>query len=81
MAKEKIAFDGERLFVRRVNGKLRSVLLVNGSSVRIDGKQVIKLAKPEKWVAIDFGKAGRKDYRAAASQLTTGTQPASSRRP
>ena len=65
-AAEKIAFDGERLFVRRVNGKLRSVVLVNGTSVRVDGKEIIKLAKPEKWIAIDFGRAGRKEYRAGS---------------
>lgn len=58
IASERAAFNGERVFVRRVGGKLKSALLVNGSSLTVDGKQVVKLAKPVGWavVTMDGGK-------------------------
>ena len=52
---EKVTFDGDRLFVRRVGGKLRAVLLVNGTSVAIDGKEVVKSDKQLAWIAVSLG--------------------------
>ncbi|MDH7601163.1 MAG: heparinase II/III family protein [Armatimonadota bacterium] len=57
-----IAFNGERLFVRRVGGKLRSALLVNGSQLIVDGKRVISAAKPLSWVAVTFDGSKVKAY-------------------
>jgi len=62
MAAQRVAFDGERLFVRRVNGKLRSLVLVNGTNVRVDGKDIVQLAKPVKWLVVEFTKSGRRQY-------------------
>ncbi|MDO8589104.1 MAG: heparinase II/III family protein [Armatimonadota bacterium] len=63
---QKIAFDGERLFVRRVGGKVRSLLLVNGTSVSVSGKQIVRSAKPVSWVAVSFDPAGVKAYCSSA---------------
>ncbi|MDO8682732.1 MAG: alginate lyase family protein [Armatimonadota bacterium] len=62
LCSEKVSFVGERLFVRRVNGNLRSLLLVNGASVTIDGKEKVKSAKPLSWVAVSFDSKGAKVY-------------------
>jgi hypothetical protein len=62
LTSEHVSFDGERLFVRKVGGKLRSVMLVNGKSLDVDGKQVIRSAKPIAWVAVSFDAAGVKVY-------------------
>ena len=62
IASEKATFDGERLFVRRVGGKLQSIMIVNGSSVAIDGKQVIKADKPLPWVVVSFDKTETNVY-------------------
>ena len=59
---EKISFYGEKLFVRRADGKLRSVLLINGHNLTIDGKPVIKSDNPTLWTAISFEKSGPKVY-------------------
>ncbi len=61
-----ISFNGERLFVRRVEGKLKSALLVNGSELVVDGKHVISAAKPLSWVAITFEGAKIKAYSSSA---------------
>lgn len=65
LSSENMTFDGERLIVRRVGGKVRSVVLVNGTTVRVDGKEIVKLAEPEKCLVVDFSATGRKEYRAA----------------
>ena len=52
---EKVTFDGDRLFVRRVGGKLRAVLLVNGTSVAIDGRDVVTSDKQLAWIAVSLG--------------------------
>ena len=65
---EKVSFDGLRLFVRRVGGKVRSVLLVNGGNLTIGGKQIIKSAKPLMSVAVDFSPNGTNVY-------TSSTEP------
>ncbi|MDO8682733.1 MAG: heparinase II/III family protein [Armatimonadota bacterium] len=52
LASEKVSFNGERLFVRKIGGKLRSALLINGTSLEIGGKQIVKTEKPLLWVAI-----------------------------
>ena len=49
-----VTFDGDRLFLRRVAGKLRAVLLVNGTSVAISGKDAVKSDKPLSWIAVLF---------------------------
>lgn len=63
LSKEKIAFDGERIFVRRIGGKVRSVALINGSTVSVDGKQIVKLDKAAPWIAVSFDKSGKKVYQ------------------
>ncbi len=55
---EGIAFEGEKLFVRRVNGKLRSAFLVNGTSLTVDGKQIVRASKPVMWVALSVDNSG-----------------------
>ena len=62
---EKVSFEGERLFVRRTGGKLRSALLVNGSSLGVDGREIVKSAKPLSWVAVSFEVSGVKAYASA----------------
>ncbi|MDO8588742.1 MAG: heparinase II/III family protein [Armatimonadota bacterium] len=62
LASEKVGFDGERIFVRRVNGKLRSVLLVNGAGLTVAGKQIIKSPKRLSWVAVSLDPTGTKAY-------------------
>ena len=62
IASEKVSFNGERLIVRRVGGKLQSIMLVNGSSVTVDGKQVVNAGKPLPWVVVSFDKAATNVY-------------------
>jgi hypothetical protein len=60
LSSEKLSFDGERVFVRRVGGKLQSALLVKGGNLTIGGKQIIKSAKPLSWISVSFDKTGTK---------------------
>ncbi|MDO8682734.1 MAG: heparinase II/III family protein [Armatimonadota bacterium] len=62
LTSEKISFDGERLFVRRIGGKLRSLLLINGKSVSVNGERLAASKKRLLWVAISFDKSGMKVY-------------------
>ena len=62
LASEKVSFDGERLVIRRVGGKLQSILLVNGSSVTVNGEQVIKADKSMPWVVVSFDKTQTNVY-------------------
>ncbi|MGQ9455063.1 MAG: hypothetical protein ACUVRS_09100 [Armatimonadota bacterium] len=48
---EGISFDGERLFVRRVDGILRSVILVNGKQLTLGGQQIFSSAERQPWFA------------------------------
>lgn len=64
---QKVSFDGERLYVRKVGGRVRSVLLVNGSKVSIDGKQILDLATSVAWIAVSFTADGTKAYEAPKS--------------
>ena len=62
LASEKVGFLGERVFIRRIGGKLKSALLVNGSVLTVDGKRIIESAKPVPWVAVSFDASGTKVY-------------------
>ncbi|MDO8684382.1 MAG: heparinase II/III family protein, partial [Armatimonadota bacterium] len=61
---EKVSFNGERVFVRRIGGKLRSILLVNGSSLTVDGKQIVSRNEAVPWIVISFDASGPKVYDA-----------------
>lgn len=56
LSSEKVSFNGERLFLRRVGGKVRSLVLIHGSSVSVAGKSILKSPKPISWVSISFSK-------------------------
>lgn len=68
---EKLSFDGERLFVRKIGGKLRSLLLVNGANVSVNGKQIVKSANPLSWIAVSLDKDGAKVYTSAEEPTLT----------
>jgi len=57
-----ISFNGERLFLRKVAGKIRSALLINGSNLVVDGQQIIRAEKPVSWAAISVERSGVKAY-------------------
>ena len=71
LASEKVGFIGEKVFIRKVNGKLRSALLVNGSSLTVDGKQIIKSADPLSWAAVSFDASGVKAYASSKEPSLT----------
>ena len=48
---ENVTFDGERLFVRRINGVLRSVALVNGKQLTVNGQQILNVGTRQPWFA------------------------------
>ena len=54
VSSEKVSFDGSRLFVRRVGGELKSALLVNGTRLAVDDREVLRSAKRLSWAAISF---------------------------
>ena len=62
IASEHVSFDGERLVVRRVGGKLQSIMMVNGSSVSVYGKQIVKAEKSIPWVVVSFDKTQTNVY-------------------
>ena len=62
LASEGISFDGERLFVRKTNGKLRSAFLINGTSLNVDGQQIIRATKPVMWVSVSLDDSGVTAY-------------------
>ena len=66
LASEKIGFTGERVFVRKVAGKVVSALLVNGTSLSVAGKQVIKSAAAVPWVSVSFGPGGDRAFAGSA---------------
>ena len=62
LASEGVAFEGERVFVRRLGGKLRSALLVNGTSLTVDGDKVVVSESVVPWIAVRVDESGTKTY-------------------
>ncbi|MDO8589105.1 MAG: heparinase II/III family protein [Armatimonadota bacterium] len=75
VASEGVSFSGERLFVRKINGKLRSLLLANGTSVTVGGKQIVKSAKPVPWVIVSFEGSAVNVYTGAKATGLTVPSP------
>ena len=48
---EGVSFDGERLFVRRVDGVLRAVVVINGRQLTIDGREILNVPERQPWFA------------------------------
>lgn len=65
MPKEKVAFCGKRVFVRRIKGNLRSAMLTNGSWLRVNGKEIVRVAKPLSWIAVSMDKDAVRVYTSA----------------
>ena len=54
IASDGVSFDGERLLVRKVGGKLKSALLVNGTSLAVDGQDIVRSERALSWVAVSL---------------------------
>jgi len=59
---EKVSFEGQRLFLRKIGGKLRSALLVNGTRLAVGGRDVLTTEKPLSWVAVCFDESAVRAY-------------------
>jgi len=79
LADEKVSFEGERLYLRRVSGRLRSALLVKGNSLTVDGKQILKASKPLSWISFSIGADGTKVWTSSADPLLTFSAPKGTR--
>ena len=55
---EGVTFEGERLFLRKINGDVRSAILINGKSLTVGGEQLLSFAQPLKWAAVEVGPGG-----------------------
>ncbi|MDO8684381.1 MAG: heparinase II/III family protein [Armatimonadota bacterium] len=62
IASENVSFDGEKLFIRKVGGKLHSALLINGSSLTVNGERIIEMSKPLPWIAVTLQPSGAVVY-------------------
>jgi hypothetical protein len=51
---EGISFDGDKLFVRKVNGVLRSAVAVNAKQLTVDGRQVLNQSARQAWYSASF---------------------------
>jgi len=52
---QNVTFNGERLFLRRVNGVAKSAILINGTKLTVDGQQVTDLPSPQPYTTVTFG--------------------------
>ncbi len=59
---EHVSFDGDRVFVRRAGGQLKSALLVNGTELQVDGHTILKSGRPLSWMAVAFDRTGVSVY-------------------
>ena len=72
---ENVSFDGERLFLRRDNGVVRSLAIVNGSSLTVDGVPVVDLPEPQAWYAVSFEAGAPQVYQGSLSVDAKEEQP------
>lgn len=68
-ASEKISFDGDRLFIRKIGGRIKSILLVNGSRVSIGGQDVLVAPRKLSWIAVSLDKSLARVYTSSEEKM------------
>ena len=71
VASENVTFNGEALMLRKVNGVVRSLLLINGSQVTVNGEQIVNLPSPQPWHAVSIGPGGQQVYPGSPEQAAS----------
>ena len=66
VSSENVIFNGERLFLRRVNGVVRSAVIINGSSLTVNGNVIVSLPQAQPHYAVSFGAGGSQTYTSSA---------------
>ncbi|MDO8683061.1 MAG: heparinase II/III family protein [Armatimonadota bacterium] len=62
VAAENVTFNGERLIARRVGGVLKSVVLTNGRSATVDGREIVNSTTTMQWYMVSFDASGDHVY-------------------